>query len=317
MALGNYLMVHGNKIAGEHLVTTGKHGGTAEVALMAGEKGIPHAEVKQIDLASQTRKSVVDTQNIGKYGESVNLGNAVDGYINSKESVKQLTQELLKPNMIGFMRTNNENTFIAGATALFDKVLPLVNTKYAGKTAADTSNVHQKIDEFFSNLSFGSLKGGLGGSLGISHTNQSIKRDSSSRGSNYDSMFDTLRNNFRKEAMQIYNKTKNIENPIERSNKRANMIASSIMKEIGSATLNQRSGYSGIASTDVSVPVLSQDNSGKPLPTYSPEQAYIDKSEILKQRTEYNEKWQQKTRFNPQRQDQDDDINPPSGFDKR
>ncbi len=76
VALGNYLIAHGNKVAGEKLVTIGKHGGVAKVDLTAGENGVPIAVVNQRDMAEHTAKSVTDTQNVVKTGTSVSAGDA-------------------------------------------------------------------------------------------------------------------------------------------------------------------------------------------------------------------------------------------------
>ena len=287
----------GHKFTAGERVTWAFNPKTGEVGWAVGEKG--YSTTNQ-DVYRVLKYNETDTQDKNRYGTNVDLGNAIDAHISSGESAKQLTRELLKPNMVGFMRTNNEDTFIAGAMGFFNKVLSVVDTKYGGKTASDMSKIHQKTDESHESLNLGkglsAFTGGvIGASAGISHSNQSIKKDSSSQGSNYSSTVDSLRENFRKEAVRIYDMTKNIEDPAERTQIRAALMSSSAEKELNSAALSQKSGFKGATSTNADVPVMGPDSSDKPLPAYDPGQAYIDKSKLLKQLTENSGQWEKKT----------------------
>ncbi len=294
--LGKFLKEHGLTKAGGFLINAANEHKAAQVDMMISPKGLAASvAVGNKEVAESVNKSIKDTQNVSKYGTNVDLGNAIDAYVNPSVSTKQLTQELLKPNMIGFMRTNNEDTFLAGASAFFNKVLSVVDTKYGGKSTASTAKTNEEINRSTFDFGLGLSGGGSGVSPGIgwstSHIKQTTKRSGESQDSDYNTTVDSLRENFRKEAIQIYDITKNIENPTERAQMRASLLASAAEMQLSSAELNQKLGVKASTSADVDVPTLRPDDSGKPLPTDNVVQDFDGKTKLIQDIVNKNKRW--------------------------
>ena len=147
IALGNYLMVHGNRIAGEQLVTIGRSGRTAEVSLTASNKSIPIAEVSQKDLVDRTVKSVTDTQNVVNVGTSVSTGTAFKNAVETGANTGNLDEfdKVAMPVVQDSLRNKKVLSaaaidFATAVTSGIDKKLNIDrNAKYQIKGGVDLS----------------------------------------------------------------------------------------------------------------------------------------------------------------------------------
>ena len=296
--LGEFLKNHGLTKPGNLLIDASKDHKAAQVDIVFGPKGLAaNVAVGNKEVAESISKSIKDTQDVSKYGTNVDIGNGINPYLNPHVSEQELEKQLAKPNMAGFMRTNNETVFVAGAMGFFDKVLDVVHTNYSGKSGLGNSVRDQKMGKVNLALStpgilskFSPVSGGA--TLSKIHTKESM----SSQDAGYSTTVDTLREKFRSEAIQIYNATKGINDVNERATIRRELLASSAEKLLSAGSLAEKEGYKGsLDGVNPDTPVLKADNSDEPMPQTNPVNDTEELTKLLEEQYENNKNWQDRT----------------------